>query len=179
MISQVPRKNAFQQCPISNFPADHRVAVLAVSTRRQVALYFWWQATSSTRLGTPPFVLLIIGLTLFNFFWGKFLAKATNSAKEHFHVGIDSKHCHACYVQIRKTSFSAQSHPQFISSPNSPRISKLNIILPLGISFFVFEFIHYLFEVNKGGKPVESFVHFALFAAFFPTQIAGPNQAIR
>ncbi|MGH9553221.1 MAG: MBOAT family O-acyltransferase, partial [Terriglobales bacterium] len=48
------------------------------------------------------------------------------------------------------------------------------IILPLGISFFVFEFIHYLVEVHKGGKPVRSFWEFALFASFFPTQIAGP-----
>ncbi len=48
------------------------------------------------------------------------------------------------------------------------------IILPLGISFFVFEFIHYLSDVYKGGAPVKSFPAFALFASFFPTQIAGP-----
>jgi D-alanyl-lipoteichoic acid acyltransferase DltB (MBOAT superfamily) len=50
----------------------------------------------------------------------------------------------------------------------------VQIILPLGISFFVFEFIHYASEVYKGGKPVTSFLDFALFASFFPTQIAGP-----
>lgn len=49
-----------------------------------------------------------------------------------------------------------------------------DIILPLGISFFVFEFIHYLVDVAKGEKPVRNPVDFALFAAFFPSQIAGP-----
>lgn len=50
----------------------------------------------------------------------------------------------------------------------------LNIILPLGISFFVFEFIHYLVDVAKGDQPVRSLLDFSVFAAFFPSQIAGP-----
>ena len=50
----------------------------------------------------------------------------------------------------------------------------LNIVLPLAISFFTFEFIHYLFDIYRGNKPIGSFILFALFAAFFPTQIAGP-----
>lgn len=50
----------------------------------------------------------------------------------------------------------------------------LHILLPLGISFFVFEFIHYAFEVYRGKQAVKSFPQFALFASFFPTQIAGP-----
>jgi len=50
----------------------------------------------------------------------------------------------------------------------------LEIILPLGISFFTFEFIHYITDVYRGSAPVRSFGNFALFAAFFPSQIAGP-----
>jgi len=50
----------------------------------------------------------------------------------------------------------------------------LHILLPLGISFFVFEFIHYAAEIFKGKPLVKSFPQFALFASFFPTQIAGP-----
>lgn len=50
----------------------------------------------------------------------------------------------------------------------------MQIILPLGISFFVFEFIHYLVDVYKGSAPIKSFTGFSLFAAFFPSQIAGP-----
>lgn len=46
--------------------------------------------------------------------------------------------------------------------------------LPLGISFFVFEFVHYLCDVYRGDKAVKSFFEFAAFAAFFPSQIAGP-----
>jgi len=48
------------------------------------------------------------------------------------------------------------------------------ILLPLAISFFVFEFVHYLVDIYKGDKPVSSFTHFMVFSSFFPSQIAGP-----
>lgn len=57
---------------------------------------------------------------------------------------------------------------------NLQYLQDLPIILPLGISFFVFEFIHYLSDIFKGDKPIVSPMKFALFAAFFPSQIAGP-----
>ncbi|MBI4534483.1 MAG: MBOAT family protein [Candidatus Melainabacteria bacterium] len=50
----------------------------------------------------------------------------------------------------------------------------INVLLPLGISFFVFEFIHYLVDIYRGSKPISSWMEFAAFAAFFPSQIAGP-----
>lgn len=45
---------------------------------------------------------------------------------------------------------------------------------PLGISFFVFEFVHYLLEVRRGGEPIRSPLRFVLFAIFFPSLVAGP-----
>lgn len=46
---------------------------------------------------------------------------------------------------------------------------------PLAISFFVFEFVHYLVDVSwKNQKPIRSPGNFALFALFWPTMVAGP-----
>jgi len=45
---------------------------------------------------------------------------------------------------------------------------------PLGVSFFAFEFVHYLFEVRSGGEPIRSPLKFVLFAIFFPSLVAGP-----
>ncbi len=45
---------------------------------------------------------------------------------------------------------------------------------PLGISFFVFEFVHYLVEVYRGGDPIRRPADFALFSIFFPSLVAGP-----
>lgn len=45
---------------------------------------------------------------------------------------------------------------------------------PLAISFFVFEFIHYLFDVRRGEPPIKNPLHFTLFAIFWPSIVAGP-----
>ena len=45
---------------------------------------------------------------------------------------------------------------------------------PLGVSFFAFEFVHYLYEVKKGGEPIRHPLKFILFSIFFPSLVAGP-----
>jgi alginate O-acetyltransferase complex protein AlgI len=45
---------------------------------------------------------------------------------------------------------------------------------PLGMSFFAFEFVHYLYEVRRGHAPLRNPLHFLLFAIFFPSLVAGP-----
>jgi alginate O-acetyltransferase complex protein AlgI len=50
----------------------------------------------------------------------------------------------------------------------------LHFFIPLGISFFTFEFIHYLTEVKKGSIQVGGARDYFLFAFFFPTVVSGP-----
>lgn len=51
----------------------------------------------------------------------------------------------------------------------------LNIILPIGISFYVFSAIAYLIDVYRGEYPAEkNLINFALYIAFFPKLTAGP-----
>lgn len=45
----------------------------------------------------------------------------------------------------------------------------LNIILPLGISFYTFQTMSYTIDVYRGDlKPTRNFLDFALFVTFFP-----------
>ncbi|MFK8113309.1 MAG: MBOAT family protein [Rubripirellula sp.] len=51
----------------------------------------------------------------------------------------------------------------------------LNIILPVGISFYTFQTLSYTIDVYRGKlQPTERFIDFALFVAFFPQLVAGP-----
>src|SRR6516225_3390946 len=50
----------------------------------------------------------------------------------------------------------------------------LDVILPLGISFFTFQQIAYLVDVMRGAKVERDIVSFTLFVSFFPQLIAGP-----
>lgn len=55
------------------------------------------------------------------------------------------------------------------------KLESLNLILPLGISFYTFQSIAYTLDVYRGKLPAEkNFWNFAVFVAFFPQLIAGP-----
>ncbi|MEQ8625747.1 MAG: MBOAT family O-acyltransferase [Vicingaceae bacterium] len=53
----------------------------------------------------------------------------------------------------------------------------LNIILPVGISFYTFQTMSYTIDVyRKNLKPTKDFVVFAAFVSFFPQLVAGPIE---
>jgi len=49
-----------------------------------------------------------------------------------------------------------------------------DLVVPLGLSFFVFEFIHYLADTYKGVAPKAGLIEFTAFGLFFPTLVSGP-----
>ena len=53
-------------------------------------------------------------------------------------------------------------------------IASFDLVLPLAISFFTFQQIAYLIDVQKGSNRNYTFGQYALFVAFFPQLIAGP-----
>ncbi len=129
------------------------------------------------------YLLLILGLTVFNYAISFWLARAEQPMRKR-----------VLWLAIggNLASLSYFKYSQLIVSSTQPILRHLpllgplfhdpltlNILLPLGISFFTFEFIHYQAEIYKGFPPVRSFVDFALFPAFFPTQIAGPIKRIK
>ena len=53
----------------------------------------------------------------------------------------------------------------------------LNIILPVGISFYTFQTLSYTIDVYKQRiEPTKSIIKFATFVAFFPQLVAGPIE---
>jgi len=54
-------------------------------------------------------------------------------------------------------------------------MSHLNIILPIGISFYTFQSMSYVIDVyRRHMKPTRNFIEFAAFVSFFPHLVAGP-----
>jgi alginate O-acetyltransferase complex protein AlgI len=55
--------------------------------------------------------------------------------------------------------------------------STLQIILPVGISFYTFQTLSYSIDVYRGKlEPTRDFVAFAAFVSFFPQLVAGPIE---
>lgn len=57
------------------------------------------------------------------------------------------------------------------------KANSLNIILPVGISFYTFQTLSYSIDVYKRKlEPTQDFVAFAAFVTFFPQLVAGPIE---
>lgn len=56
-------------------------------------------------------------------------------------------------------------------------INSLNIILPVGISFYTFQTLSYSIDVYREKlKPTSDFIAFSAFVSFFPQLVAGPIE---
>jgi alginate O-acetyltransferase complex protein AlgI len=143
-----------------------------------IASYFFYMSWMAS------YGLLLAGLTAWNFIFGILLASAITKHKRLIFIAGAAGNL-ACLALYKYTNFlidslwSAVHSLTGIAHITPPAALQgqaplLDIILPLGISFFVFEFIHYLVDIYKGENAIKNPVRFALFASFFPSQIAGP-----
>lgn len=121
----------------------------------------------------PIYGLLIFGLTLLNYVLGRLIAGSQTQRKLWLGITIAAN---LLVLGFFKYTYFLHDTGKQLLAPLGAQIPDITwqIILPLGISFFVFEFIHYATDVYKGSAVIKSFPDFALFASFFPTQIAGP-----
>lgn len=113
-------------------------------------------------------LLALVFITFFNFFLGRKICFGTNSRKLLI-LGLSVNLITLSYFKY--TNFFLQSLSGLINGP----LSSLNIILPVGISFYIFNSISYLVDIYRGKYlPTDSLADYALHIAFFPKIIAGP-----
>lgn len=75
-------------------------------------------------------------------------------------------------------NFAGDTVNWFLSKSNSSaRVPALNVLLPVGISFYTFQALGYSIDVYKGKVKAErNFITYALFVTFFPQLVAGPIE---
>lgn len=75
-------------------------------------------------------------------------------------------------------NFFIESFAEFITLFGlTPHYSTLQIILPVGISFYTFHGLSYVFDIyNKRIKPTYNWIDYSLFVSFFPLLVAGPIE---
>jgi alginate O-acetyltransferase complex protein AlgI len=129
----------------------------------------------------PIFGLLILVMTVTNFALGLAIKRFAKKSKWILIAGLVFNL--GTLVFYKYTNFILKSlidlgtsclRLGFSINPSWLSFQPFDIFLPLGISFFAFEFIHFIVDVYHGSAPIRDFRHFALFASFFPSQIAGP-----
>lgn len=134
-----------------------------------IASYIFYGITDLKMLPillTATIVFYILGI----------LIRRSNSKKASFFTALGVIAGVGMLVYFKYLNFFIDSFETlFISLGLNVNITTLNIVFPLGISFFTFRLISYLIEINRGKiEPTKDFIAFATYIAFFPTLLAGP-----
>lgn len=104
------------------------------------------------------------------------LIKISNQKKAPFITALGVIAGVGMLVYFKYLNFFIDSFENLITSLGfNVNVTTLNILFPLGISFFTFRLISYVIEINRGKiEPTRDFIAFAAYIAFFPTLLAGP-----
>ena len=121
--------------------------------------------------GGPKFILVILGTTCLDYF----LVKAMNNQKTQ---SSKTKFLIISLFLNLGLLFYFKYCNFFIDNINAAfgtKITWLEVVLPIGISFYTFESLTYVLDVYRGiHKPLKNFWHYQTYILLFPKLIAGP-----
>ncbi|MEI6122372.1 MAG: MBOAT family O-acyltransferase [Bacteroidota bacterium] len=82
-------------------------------------------------------------------------------------------------ILFKYTNFLLNTFFGITTGQPSPVI--LNLIMPIGISFFVFKTLSYIFDIYREviDKPEKNYFNYLLYVSFFPNILAGPISKAR
>ncbi|MFL6499771.1 MAG: MBOAT family O-acyltransferase [Candidatus Udaeobacter sp.] len=125
--------------------------------------YMWWD---------PRFIVLILTSTVVDYYLGIFLETATGRRRKLLLV-VSLVVNLGILGFFKYYDFFAGSLATLLRI--SPSSVVLEVVLPVGVSFYTFASLSYTFDVYWGKmKAVRNPIDYALFIAFFPHLIAGP-----
>lgn len=124
------------------------------------------------------FLSLIIFSTLLDYKVGGWIHQSTNAKTRKALLSLSIGVNLSILGVFKYFNFFADNFAKILSAFGmAPDSITLDIILPLGISFYTFQSISYSFDIyRKRLKPVRNLIDFSLFVAFFPQLVAGPIE---
>jgi alginate O-acetyltransferase complex protein AlgI len=141
---------------------------------------YWLLAASLGFLATWSwkFILVLGALTLLNYMLGFKAAPANKYARRWVTAGI-VLNVLALFI-FKYSSFYLPEATRLLNSLGISASDGLQILLPIGLSFLVVQWISYLLDVSNGRLETQrNFVSFSLYAFYFPRLISGPVERAR
>ncbi|MEM6696384.1 MAG: MBOAT family O-acyltransferase [Pseudomonadota bacterium] len=124
------------------------------------------------------FVALIAFVSAVNFEAGRRIAASEAALERRFWLIGAITLSLGLLAFFKYVNFFADSVGALISAAGLPYLlPHLDLILPVGISFFTFQALSYTIDVYRGAPVLETNpARFALYVAFFPQLVAGPIE---
>tara|TARA_Y100000741_G_scaffold138355_1_gene104295 strand:+ start:2241 stop:3665 length:1425 start_codon:yes stop_codon:yes gene_type:complete len=120
-------------------------------------------------------ITLLIYSTLLDFYLGKAIFNAKNKQTKKLLLITSLAGNLGLLGFFKYVNFMIDEVNGIVKYFGASQIDSLEIILPIGISFYTFQTISYTVDIYRGKlTPSTSFWEFALFVSFFPQLVAGP-----
>ncbi len=124
------------------------------------------------------FLFLLAFSTLLDYYTGIKMADTSNKSRRKFWL-ILSVSINLGFLGIFKYyNFFVSSFADGLQLLGAhPNFTTLNVILPIGISFYTFHGLSYVLDIYKDRiKPERNFIDYSVFVCFFPLLVAGPIE---
>lgn len=150
-------------------PPKHRTRVLLAAS---YLFYAWWDAR---------FLSLIWISTLTDYSIGRRLAAEESEGTRRKLLGASVAVNLGMLGVFKYWNFFIESAASLLESGGlAPNVPTLEVVLPIGISFYTFQTLSYTIDIYRDRlKPEMDLTRFALFVAFFPQLVAGPIERAR
>ena len=128
------------------------------------SLYFYYKSSGF-------FFMLLVGTSLFDWALSRILNRCEKEWKRKLCVVLSIVASLGILCYFKYTNFFLLNWSYIVGTNFQP----LDIILPVGISFYTFQSISYIVDVYKRRvEPTDSWLEYAFFLSFFPALVAGP-----
>jgi alginate O-acetyltransferase complex protein AlgI len=130
--------------------------------------YGWW---------SYKFLFILFASTLLDFLYG-FGVSSSSKGRSKFFLWLSILNNLGLLALFKYYDFfvsEIQTGLKIIGIETNPVL--LNLVLPVGISFYTFHGMSYIFDIYRGvQKPINNFIEYAVFVCFFPLLVAGPIE---
>ena len=125
---------------------------------------------------SPTYIVLILGSTVLDYACGRAIGAATSPRARKLWLLLSLAGNLGLLGTFKYYNFFAEAFQQTLGMVGiDVGIHTLNVMLPVGISFYTFQTMSYTIDVYRGQlEPTRNFLHFAVFVTYFPQLVAGP-----
>jgi alginate O-acetyltransferase complex protein AlgI len=125
--------------------------------------------------GAPKFIFVLLFTTFLDFYLVKWMSGETKPVLRKLFLVISISINLGLLFYFKYCDFFIGNINRVLIKVGVGEIPLLNVIMPIGISFYTFETITYVVDVyRKVHKPLHKFQHYLLYIILFPKLIAGP-----
>ena len=131
--------------------------------------YFFFYFTSNY------LIILLLFTTVWNYYLAQIIWKTKDSVKKKYLLGLNLAGSLGVLGLFKYFDFGIDQVNNLALHFGVSEIPYLNLLLPIGISFYTFQALSYTIDIYRGKlTPSKSFLEFAFFVSFFPQLVAGP-----